>query len=105
MFKSQFKIKIRKLPIGDPDVDWEETIYLNLIIHLFDYKITLAICSRTSPTDLQVTFLTAVLFLKCLIQYCIDEKLRSRLLSRVKTYQSQFRKPLRCQAEMMISNL
>ena len=46
----------RKLPIGDPDVDWEETIYLNLIIHLFDYKITLAICSRTSPTDLQVTF-------------------------------------------------
>ena len=46
----------RKLPIGDPDVDWEETIYLNLIIHLFDYKITLAICSRTSPTDLQVRF-------------------------------------------------
>ena len=44
----------RKLPIGDPDVDWEETIYLNLIIHLFDYKITLAICSRTSPTNLQV---------------------------------------------------
>ena len=49
-------------------MDWEETIYLNLIIHLFDYKITLAICSRTSPTDLQVTFLTAVLFLKCLSQ-------------------------------------
>ena len=59
----------RKLPIGDPDVDWEETIYLNLVIHLFDYRvgeeekqaghpplsqITLAICSRTSPTDLQV---------------------------------------------------
>ena len=29
----------RKLPIGDPDVDWEETIYLNLIIHLFNYKV------------------------------------------------------------------
>lgn len=49
-----FRRDSRKLPIGDPDVDWEETIYLNLIIHLFDYKITLAICSRTSPTDLQV---------------------------------------------------
>jgi hypothetical protein len=44
----------RKLPIGDPDVDWEETIYLNLIVHLFDYKITLAICTRTSPNNLQV---------------------------------------------------
>jgi hypothetical protein len=42
------------LPIGDPDVDWEETIYLNLIVHLFDYKITLAICTRTSPSNLQV---------------------------------------------------
>jgi hypothetical protein len=29
----------RKLPIGDPDVDWEETIYLNLIIHMFEYKV------------------------------------------------------------------
>jgi len=49
-----FRRDSRKLPIGDPDVDWEETIYLNLIIHMFDYKITLAICTRTSPTDLQV---------------------------------------------------
>ena len=44
----------RKLPIGDPDVDWEETVCLNLVIHLFDYKITLAICTRTSPNNLQV---------------------------------------------------
>jgi Uncharacterized conserved protein (DUF2045) len=36
-------------------VDWEETIYLNLIVHLFDYKITLAICTRTSPSNLQVS--------------------------------------------------
>ncbi|XP_066986045.1 uncharacterized protein [Macrobrachium rosenbergii] len=44
----------RKLPIGDPDIDWEETVYLNLIIHQFDYTLTLAICTRTSPKDLQV---------------------------------------------------
>ncbi|XP_031631344.1 uncharacterized protein LOC116345799 isoform X1 [Contarinia nasturtii] len=44
----------RKLPIGDPDVDWEETVYLNLIIHQFNYTLTLAICTRTSPKELQV---------------------------------------------------
>ena len=52
-----FRRDSRKLPIGDPDIDWEETIYLNLIIHLFEYKITLAICTRTSPTNLQVLIL------------------------------------------------
>ena len=49
-----FRRDSRKLPIGDPDVDWEETIYLNLIVHQLEYTITLAICSRTSPKDLQV---------------------------------------------------
>lgn len=49
-----FRHDSRKLPIGDPDVDWEETIYLNLIAHQLDYTITLAVCSRTSPKDLQV---------------------------------------------------
>ena len=38
----------KKLPIGDPDIDWEETVCLNLVIHLFDYKITMAICTRLS---------------------------------------------------------
>ena len=38
----------KKLPIGDPDIDWEETVCLNLVIHLFDYKITMAICTRWS---------------------------------------------------------
>ncbi|CAB4062427.1 unnamed protein product [Lepeophtheirus salmonis] len=49
-----FRRDSRKLPIGDPDIDWEKTIYLNLIVHQLDYTITLAICSRTSPKDLQV---------------------------------------------------
>ena len=34
-----FRRDSRKLPIGDPDVDWEETIYLNLIVHQLGYKI------------------------------------------------------------------
>ncbi|CAL7936931.1 unnamed protein product [Xylocopa violacea] len=44
----------KKLPIGDPDIDWEETVYLNLVVHQFDYTLTLAICTRTSPKELQV---------------------------------------------------
>ena len=49
-----FRRDSRKLPIGDPDVDWEETIYLNLIVHHLNYKITLAVYSRTSHKDIQV---------------------------------------------------
>ncbi len=49
-----FRRDSRKLPIGDPDVDWEETVYLNLIAHHFNYRITLAVCARTSPKNLQV---------------------------------------------------
>ena len=51
-----FRKDSRKLPIGDPDIDWEETIYLNLIIHQLNYTVTLAVCSRTSPKNLQVIF-------------------------------------------------
>lgn len=49
-----FRKDSRKLPIGDPDIDWEETTYLNMMIHLLNYKVTLAVCSRTSPKNLQV---------------------------------------------------
>jgi hypothetical protein len=49
-----FRKDSRKLPIGDPSIDWEESVYLNLIIHQFDYSLTLAICTRTSPKELQI---------------------------------------------------
>lgn len=49
-----FRKDSRKLPIGDPEVDWEETVYLNLVIHQFNYTLTVAICTRTSPKELQV---------------------------------------------------
>ncbi|XP_066584251.1 uncharacterized protein KIAA0930 homolog [Prorops nasuta] len=49
-----FRKDSKKLPIGDPDIDWEETVYLNLVVHQFDYKLTLAICTRTSPKELQI---------------------------------------------------
>lgn len=57
--EGQFAVEVfrrdsRKLPIGDPDIDWEETIYLNIIVHQLNYTITLAVCSRTSPKNLQV---------------------------------------------------
>ncbi|XP_037968127.2 uncharacterized protein KIAA0930 homolog isoform X1 [Plutella xylostella] len=49
-----FRKDSKKLPIGDPEVDWEETVYLNLVVHQFDYTLTLAVCTRTSPKELQV---------------------------------------------------
>ncbi|XP_061705983.1 uncharacterized protein KIAA0930 homolog isoform X1 [Cydia pomonella] len=49
-----FRKDSKKLPIGDPEIDWEETVYLNLIVHQFDYTLTLAVCTRTSPKELQV---------------------------------------------------
>ena len=39
LFFQVFRRDSRKLPIGDPDVDWEETIYLNLIVHHLTYKV------------------------------------------------------------------
>lgn len=49
-----FRKDSKRLPIGDPEIDWEETLYLNLVVHQFDYTLTLAICTRTSPKELQV---------------------------------------------------
>lgn len=55
-----FRKDSKKLPIGDPDIDWEETVYLNLVVHQFDYTLTLAICTRTSPKELQVRIGSAI---------------------------------------------
>ncbi|XP_065579738.1 uncharacterized protein KIAA0930 homolog [Artemia franciscana] len=44
----------KKLPIGNPDIAWDETVYLNLIIHSLRYELTVAVCSRTSLKDFQV---------------------------------------------------
>ncbi|KFM78771.1 putative protein-like protein, partial [Stegodyphus mimosarum] len=49
-----FRKDSRKLPIGDTDVDWEETLYLNLILQQLEYTLTCAVCTRTSPKDLQI---------------------------------------------------
>eukprot|EP00106_Octopus_bimaculoides_P017875 XP_014785317.1 PREDICTED: uncharacterized protein KIAA0930 homolog [Octopus bimaculoides] len=45
----------KKLPaLVDRGIDWEETVYLNLILHQFEYTVTCAICTRTSDKDLQI---------------------------------------------------
>lgn len=49
-----FRKDSKKLPIGDNDVDWEETVYLNLILQQLEYTLTCAICTRTSSKDLQI---------------------------------------------------
>ena len=49
-----FRKDSKKLPIGDPEIEWQDTVFLNLLIHQLEYTLTLAICTRTSPRDLQV---------------------------------------------------
>ncbi|XP_067118926.1 uncharacterized protein KIAA0930 homolog isoform X2 [Centruroides vittatus] len=49
-----FRKDSKKLPIGDGDIDWEETVYLNLILQQLEYTLTCAICTRTSSKDLQI---------------------------------------------------
>ncbi|GAB1608027.1 uncharacterized protein KIAA0930 homolog [Argonauta hians] len=45
----------KKLPaLVDRGIDWEETVYLNLILHQFEYTVTCAVCTRTSDKDLQI---------------------------------------------------
>ncbi|XP_050410746.1 uncharacterized protein KIAA0930 homolog [Patella vulgata] len=39
--------------LDDGNIDWEETVYLNIILHQFEYTVTCAICTRTSDKDLQ----------------------------------------------------
>lgn len=49
-----FRKDSKKLPIGNMDIDWEETLYLNLIMHSFEYELTCAIVSRTGSQTIQI---------------------------------------------------
>ncbi|KAK3102251.1 hypothetical protein FSP39_009920 [Pinctada imbricata] len=45
----------KSLPhLDDQSIDWEETVYLNIILHQFDYTVTCAVCTRTSADNLQI---------------------------------------------------
>ncbi|XP_075900084.1 uncharacterized protein KIAA0930 homolog [Nelusetta ayraudi] len=45
----------KKLPgLGDPDIDWEESVYLNLILQKLDYMVTCAVCTRSDAGDIHV---------------------------------------------------
>ncbi|XP_018107362.1 uncharacterized protein KIAA0930 homolog isoform X2 [Xenopus laevis] len=45
----------KKLPgLGDPDIDWEESVYLNLILQKLDYIVTCAVCTRSDAGDIHI---------------------------------------------------
>nr|XP_033807598.1 uncharacterized protein KIAA0930 homolog isoform X3 [Geotrypetes seraphini] len=45
----------KKLPgLGDPDIDWEESVYLNLILQKLDYMVTCAVCTRSDGGDIHI---------------------------------------------------
>lgn len=46
---------IAKLPApNDPEPLWDETVYLNLLLNHLEYVVTCAVCSRSTPKDLQI---------------------------------------------------
>ncbi|KAI1309474.1 Uncharacterized protein HDE_00120 [Halotydeus destructor] len=49
-----FRYDSKKLPIGNLGIDWEETLYLNVIMQRFEYHLTCAVCSKTSQNPLQI---------------------------------------------------
>ena len=60
--------------LGDPHVNWEESVYLNMIMHDLHYTLTCAICVRMPTQDLKVlckkslvsdSFICYVIFLIC----------------------------------------
>ncbi|XP_055506160.1 uncharacterized protein KIAA0930 homolog isoform X1 [Leucoraja erinacea] len=45
----------KKLPgLGDPDIDWEESVYLNLVLQKLEYMVTCAVCTRSEGGDIHV---------------------------------------------------
>ncbi|XP_005993727.1 uncharacterized protein KIAA0930 homolog isoform X2 [Latimeria chalumnae] len=45
----------KKLPgLGDPDIDWEESVYLNLTLQKLDYMVTCAVCTRSDGGDIHI---------------------------------------------------
>ena len=42
------------MPIGELNVDFEETFYLNVIMQKFVYTLVYAICCRTSANQMEI---------------------------------------------------
>lgn len=50
-----FRRQSKKQPSpGSKSISWEETVYLNLILHHVEYTLTCAVCTKTSPHNLQI---------------------------------------------------
>jgi len=44
----------RQPKLASPEYDWEETTYLNLVVHQFEYTVTTAVCIKTNHRHLQM---------------------------------------------------
>ncbi|CAH8518490.1 unnamed protein product [Schistosoma turkestanicum] len=52
---SVFRRNSSNLPkLTDDYIDWEETVYLNLLMQYFVYVVTVAVCTRTGPQEWQI---------------------------------------------------
>ena len=39
---------------GSPEYDWEDTVNLNLILHQFEYTVTIAVCLKTNDKHIEI---------------------------------------------------
>jgi hypothetical protein len=49
-----FRASSKLLPLSELDVDWEETLHLNLIMQKFEYTLVVAVCTRTSAEQVEI---------------------------------------------------
>ncbi|KAI1732098.1 hypothetical protein Ddc_00950 [Ditylenchus destructor] len=50
-----FRRQSKNKPVpGDSNINWEETVCLNVILQQLDYYVTCAVCSKTTPHNLQI---------------------------------------------------
>ncbi|XP_031559817.1 uncharacterized protein KIAA0930 homolog [Actinia tenebrosa] len=50
-----FRKDAKNLPsLGDPDINWEETVCLNLVLHQFEYILTCAVCTKPLEKELRI---------------------------------------------------
>ncbi|XP_012555871.1 uncharacterized protein KIAA0930 homolog isoform X1 [Hydra vulgaris] len=56
-----FRKTSKNLPgLGDPHINWMESVYLNMIMHDMEYTLTCAICTRLPTNDLKVLYKTSL---------------------------------------------
>lgn len=69
-----FRRDSKRLPLAEPDVDWEETVYLNVIVQHVEYTLTVAVCKRTGRDHLQLLCRRSTCVYASPSRHCMEAK-------------------------------